>query len=32
MNKKILAAFLAAVMLFCLAACSAEKKDNETEK
>ncbi len=31
MNKKILAAFLAAVMLFCL-ACSAEKKDNETEK
>ena len=32
MNKKILAAFLAAVMLFCLAACSAEKKDNKTEK
>lgn len=32
MNKKILAAFLAVVMLFCLAACSAEKKDNETEK
>ena len=32
MNKKILAAFLAAVMIFCLAACSAEKKDDKTEK
>lgn len=29
MNKKILAAFLAAVMIFCLAACSADKKNNE---
>lgn len=29
MNKKILAAFLATVMIFCLAACSADKKNNE---
>lgn len=32
MNKKILAAFLAVVMIFCLAACSADKKDDNKEK
>lgn len=29
MNKRILAVFLAAVMVFCLAACSADQKDNQ---
>ena len=32
MNKKILAAILSAVLMFCLAACSADKKDNDDTK
>lgn len=32
MNKKILAVFLAAVMVFCLAACSADTKQSDKNK